>query len=175
MHTAADSSPAGVQVGCAWSGTSVVSYSLGGVLSIFNADDLQAAPKTQRGHNKPVACLLWHSGSNRLISGSYDSPDGTTLVGAMRAWDLSTGLADAFSGDGHNSRVTALGVLKSGGVVSLGLDQTVCFSTAGSRTFDAKVSFEHCALDLGVGSEKVRLVVVLLWWWWRRLPWRLQL
>ena len=139
-----------------------MAYSLGGVLSIFDGDNLQAAPKVQRGHNKPVACLLWHSGSNRLISGSYDSPDdGKTLVGAMRAWDLSNGLADTFTGDGHNSRVTALGVLKSGAVVSLGLDQTVCFSTAGSRTFDAKVSFEHCALDLGVGSEKVRLVVVV--------------
>lgn len=60
-------------VGCLWLNDHIVSVSLGGVISIFLASNLDKSPTTLSGHMKNVSSLTTlHSNPRVLLSSSYD-------------------------------------------------------------------------------------------------------
>jgi len=141
--------PLDMVVGCAWADAGVVAYTLGAALSVHDPASLAPVGEAQYGHNQSINHLLYTGG--KLLSCSFDSPDeGKSLTGAVRSWDLSTGIASNFSGAGHGSRVLKLGAFADGTLATLALDQTLIFSTNG--TYGTKLTLENCPKDMAVGS-----------------------
>jgi len=122
--------PAKQLVGCAWAGAGLLTYSLGGILSLrTNAAD--AAPAlNQYGHSKPIFTACLDPSTGKLLAGSFEDDFKTSSIRAqLRAWDLSTGLATAYAGETHKNKIIGMGVCPSG-VITCGADGTLCFSSS---------------------------------------------
>lgn len=148
-----------MQVACAYcaASDSILSYSLGGQLSLFDSGSLSSGPKSvQVGHNMAI-CSLAISGGY-LVSGGSSSIDEqgsttSTSKGCMRAWDLATATAQPFAGKGHSARILALAALKDGTVVSVGVDDKAIFSSTSPLAYGVEVGLSAAARGLGCGGE----------------------
>jgi len=149
-----------MQVGCVWATAGIVSYSLGSDLSIIDPES-GAVTATQVGHNQSVSALLW--AKDRLLSGSFATwgeGSGSKLWGVVRTWDLSTGLASSFAGEGHTNRVLSLGLFDDGTILSCGLDNCLIASTLSPQPQHgaAKVQLDACPVSMGVGGKLAAVV-----------------
>jgi len=148
--------PLEMQVGCAWASGGLLSYSLGGVLSLLDPVNLSSSIQTQVGHNKSIASICWAS-PDQLVSASYFSMDETSNTGCMRVWDPATGLAKPFSGAGHSSRVLKVAMLADGTVASIGGDDALMISTIGAS--GDKVALDACPVDMAAGASHIAVIL----------------
>merc|ERR1712137_992749 len=117
-----------MQVGCAWGAAGLISYSLGGSLSILDPANPASAIQTHVGHNRAISSICWATAS-KLVSASYAATDETSNVGCMRLWDAETAIAAPFSGSGHDSRVLKVAMLGDGTIASIGGDNMMMLTT----------------------------------------------
>lgn len=60
-------------VGCLWQNDHLITVSLGGIINVYSASDLEKAPRTISGHIKNVSALImFQSDQNMVLSCSYD-------------------------------------------------------------------------------------------------------
>ncbi|KAL1528950.1 hypothetical protein AB1Y20_010272 [Prymnesium parvum] len=148
-----------MQVGCVWAGPLILSYGLGGALTMFSEDCKVVA--TQYGHNRPIATLAMSNG--KLLSGSFE--DAISPIGSIRSWDLSTGLATPFTAadgtqkGGHASMVMKIGVRSNGEIVSIGRDDSMLISSA-DGIYQTKTQLEAAPCDMSCGGSLVAIVTV---------------
>jgi len=146
-----------MQVGCVWAGSTLLSYSLNGALSLLSEG--AELVSTQFGHNRPITSMAMSG--DKLISGSHE--DAMSPGGVIREWDLTTGLAKPFKGadgsqkGGHTSMVIKLAVRKSGEVVTIGRDDSLLVSSA-DGIYGSKVPLDAAPVDMGCGSALVAIV-----------------
>jgi len=145
------------QVGCAWGTDAIVSYSLGGVMSIFRSPTDTAPAVSQYGHHKPINALVFDRQRGVMYSGGFDDATGT-LRGVVNAWDPSTGLAQPFTGEGPTNNVVGLGVC-GGLVVSCSSDDAVIVSDGTSRVFGDKIALGACPKGFSCGGASLAAAV----------------
>jgi len=142
------------QVGCLWTASGLISYSLGGKMSVFEAPT-DAAPKmVQYGHSKPIQCIALKDG--KCLAASFQ--DGTgTLAGQLLCWDLAEGIASAYGGEMHTNMVMAVAATKEG-VITCGMDDSIGFGADGAIT--AKVPLPAQPKGFGCGTDLAAVVTV---------------
>lgn len=145
------------QIGCAWAAAGLLTYSLGGVLSLRTAVGDAAPALVQRGHNKPVSALCFDTAAGRLLSGGFEDGPGT-LKGSVLSWDLSTGVAAGLSGAPHANNVIGIAVV-GGTLVTCSTDDSVGFSEARSSAFGDKVPIGACPRGFSGGGADLVAVV----------------
>jgi len=137
------------QKGCIWTKNGILSYSLGGILTLYRAPTDAAPALLQYGHYRGIGCLAYDGASGTLYSGSYQ--DGTgTLVGLLLGWKLASGLATPFAGEPHANKVMGVGVCGST-VVTCGSDDSVIFSEA--PTWGEKVPIGACPISFSCATS----------------------
>jgi WD40 repeat protein len=99
-----------------WSGdTLAVATSVG--VWLYDADDLNAAPRLLAGHTGPVSSVDFSADGSRLVSGSWDK--------TVRVWDVAAGTQQALL-EGHEGQVESVAFGPDGNtVVSGGFDTSV--------------------------------------------------
>ena len=145
------------QVGCAWGKGGLLSYALGGELSLYRAAGDAAPALVQYGHHKPVNALAFDPNANKLYSGSFDDATGT-LRGILLGWDLAKGVAAPLAGEPHANGVMALAVCGNT-IVSCASDDHVCFSEP--PNMGTKVAIGSCPLGMGATASLVCVVTTL--------------
>jgi len=144
------------QVGCAWGTEALISYSLGGVMSIFRSPTDAEPAVCQYGHHKPINALVYDTATGTMYSGGFDDATGT-LRGVVNAWDPSSGLAKPFTGDGPANNVIGLGVC-GGLVVSCSGDDQVIVSDGTSREFGTKIPIGAAPKGFSCGTALAAVV-----------------
>jgi len=138
------------QVGCQWSKPcGLLSYSLGGELSLFKAPTDAKPSLVQYGHHKPVNALCFDTASSKLYSGSFCDATGT-LKGVLLSWDVTKGIASQFEGEPHSNGIVSIVVCGST-VVTCASDDTIMFSEP--PTFGAKVEIGACPLAMSASTS----------------------
>jgi len=149
--------PAEMQVGCAWAAAGLLSYGLGGVLTVLGEDGKVLS--SQYGHNRPVSTMVLKGG--KLLAGSFE--DAISPLGVVRVWDLATGLSTPFKGadgtqkGGHTSMVIKMAVRASGEVVTIGRDDTFLVSSA-DGVYGIKTPLEAAPIDMGCGAALAAII-----------------
>lgn len=149
-----------MQIGCVWGADSLLSYSLCGALTSLDPTTL-APTQTTFGHNRPIDKLVYDADAKRLYSASFAAVDETSATGLMRCWDLSSGLAHAFSTKecpGHASRIYSAAQLADKTLVTCAMDDALVFSSASPPAYLAKLSLGHSAKAMGAGAKVVAVV-----------------
>lgn len=59
-------------VGCLWQNDHIITVSLGGVINVFSASDLDKDPFSFSGHMKNVTTLTVLKNNQKMLSSSYD-------------------------------------------------------------------------------------------------------
>lgn len=144
------------QIGCAWTAAGLLTYSLGGLLSLRTAVTDAAPSLVQRGHNKPVSALAFDTANGRLLSGGFEDGPGS-LKGSLLSWDLSTGVAAGFSGAGHANNVMGIGI-SAGVLVTCSTDDSVCFSSAAASAYGDRVAIGACPRGFSCGGDTAAVV-----------------
>jgi len=167
-NPAAGNGPAKQLVGCAWATSGLITYSLGGILSLRTSPGDAAPALEQFGHTKPISAACFEPTTGKLLTGSFeDDFKNSIVIGQVRAWDLSTGVATAYAGEGHKNRVLGMGVCPAG-VVTCGQDGTLVVSSE-PNTFGKVISLgmeQEAPVAFGCGrtlcvtaSSKDRVIV----------------
>ncbi|KAF3793675.1 stress protein [Nymphaea thermarum] len=107
----------GMLVGCLWQNDHLVTVSLGGIISIYSASDLEKAPLSFSGHMKSVAGLAVFSegGQKVILSSSYD--------GVIVRWIQGIGYAGRLERK-DNSQIKCFAVVE-GQLTTFGFDNKV--------------------------------------------------
>nr|CAH8847819.1 unnamed protein product [Trichobilharzia regenti] len=105
-------------LGCTWVGQKVATVSLGGSIHIFDVplDSKSLSPPVLsiHGHKLHITCAKYSTVCNRLITASSD--------GTMASWDLTSGLAEMFTGsEAHTSQVQSMSLIEKC-VITVGID-----------------------------------------------------
>jgi WD repeat-containing protein 1 (actin-interacting protein 1) len=140
-----------------WLGNNIVSLSLNGNLSVFNAADLSAAPRLIQAHQSAISCMCLDRASSTLYSGSID--------GVVIARNLTTGVTQRVTGTdkkiicggAHTGKVVGL-CLNNGELTSVGFDDAARFASTATLAYyqDLPLSGQPIA----VGSSGSLLAVV---------------
>ncbi|CAH8495330.1 unnamed protein product [Schistosoma turkestanicum] len=114
-------------LGCTWVGDKVAVVSLSGSIHIFNVPpgSTSLAPPilSINGHKLHITCAKYSTLNDRLITASSD--------GSMASWNISTGLAEMFSGtEAHTSQVQSISLLGKY-VITVGIDDRCVVSSMG--------------------------------------------
>lgn len=112
-------------LGCTWVGNKVAAVSLGGSIHVFDvppgSKSLSPPKFSIHGHKLHITCARFSTPNNRLITASSD--------GSMASWDISTGLAEMFSGtEAHTSQVQSISLLGKY-VITVGIDDRCVVSS----------------------------------------------
>jgi len=149
-----------MQVGVAWSAHGLLSYSLGGELTLIDPDTMNKT-LTQVGHNRSIAGICWSESANVLVSGSYMSVQDSTGTGCMRAWDIKAGTATNFGGSNHSARIVGIGAMGGGAkVASVGIDNKLIFSGFDGSD-GTSVALDECPKQgcLGCGTSVAAVII----------------
>lgn len=122
------------QVGVVWPKRSdglIISLSLSGELNYLNTRSPNPF-KVISGHQKSITALTTTTESTSdvtLWTGSYD--------GRLRAWNSSTGVADAIEGEGHTNIISGLAATKGSHprLYSVGWDDSLRAVDTGAKTY----------------------------------------
>ncbi|KAJ2901752.1 putative WD repeat-containing protein C9G1.05 [Zalerion maritima] len=107
------------QVGVVWTPRAdglIVSINLAGDL-IYLKEGSDEPSKVVHGHNKTITAMQTGKDGKAIWTGSFD--------GRVCAWDMSTGTADAITGEGHTGQVTAFAEGDGGEAFSVAWDDTI--------------------------------------------------
>lgn len=104
-------------VGCLWQNNHLLTVSLGGMINLYSATDLDESPITLSGHRKNVALLTVLNRSEKLLlSCSYD--------GVILKWIVSTGCCGKL--DSKQFGLIKLLAVSEEEVLMAGFDNKVC-------------------------------------------------
>jgi WD40 repeat protein len=137
------------QIGCAWGKPGLLSYALGGELSLFRAAGDAAPALVQYGHHKAINALAYDSAANALYSGSFCDATGT-LKGVLLQWDISKGVAAQLEGEPHSNGIIGIAIC-GGTVVTCATDDSVMFSTPPS--LGTKVEIGACPVAMAASAS----------------------
>ncbi|KAH8875507.1 Actin-interacting protein 1 [Schistosoma japonicum] len=112
-------------LGCVWVGRKVATVSLSGSIHIFDvpSDSKSLNPPilSINGHKLHITCAKYNILNSHLITASSD--------GSMASWDISTGLAEMFSGsNGHSSQIQSMSLMDEY-VITVGIDDLCVVSS----------------------------------------------
>jgi len=138
------------QVGCLWQGDFLVSLSLRGHLQYLDPHSPRQPTRVLHGHNKSIESVAYHSNSNSIYTGSYDS--------VIVRWDESTGDMNEISGDGHKNSIIAMH-LQGNDLWTASLDDTARVTPHGSGYSGAAISLGAKPFDLNVAANEPGLAV----------------
>lgn len=129
------------QLGCLWMGDTLLSLSLGGVVSYLDPANPNKPKKQVFGHSKTVTALAYDKAANALFSGD--------LSGLVVRWNAATAdnasLADA-GNKGHSNSVKRI-VVDGDTVITTAMDDTVRFA-AREGSYTGSVSVQGLPSDL---------------------------
>ena len=145
------------QVGCAWGKGGMLSYSLGGELTLYRAAGDATPALVQYGHHKAINALAYDASKNTLYSGSFCDATGT-LRSVLLSWDLSKGVAAQMGGEHHTNAIIGLAVCGST-IVSCASDDTVGFSEP--PEMGVKVPIGSCPLAMSATNSLCCVVTTL--------------
>lgn len=137
------------QVGCAWGKAGLLSYSLGGELSLFRAAGDAAPALVQYGHHKAINAMAYDAASSTLYTGSFCDATGT-LKGLLLKWNTAKGVASQLEGEAHTNGIIGIAVCGST-VITCATDDHVMFSEG--STLGAKVPIGACPLAMGASAS----------------------
>jgi len=77
--------PEDMQVGVVWTGNTIISLSLRGELTYFDAANIATPSMVVRGHNKNITALATDAAGSTIVSASYDGIVNKFTVGQPAA------------------------------------------------------------------------------------------
>ncbi|XP_021727298.1 actin-interacting protein 1-1-like [Chenopodium quinoa] len=132
-------------VGCLWQNDHLITVSLGGVINVYSASDLEKAPCTLSGHIKNVSSLIiFKNDRNMVLSCSYD--------GVVVKWIRGVGYFGNINMKGHAPIKCCIAV--EGEIILSGFD---------NKVWRAPIQADECgsAEHVDVGSQPKDLSVAL--------------
>ncbi|KAL5016920.1 hypothetical protein ScPMuIL_006509 [Solemya velum] len=119
-----------MQLGCLWQGQHMLTVSLSGYINYLDKNNPTQPHRILKGHNKPMTAMTVTEDRSTLFTGSSDSH--------INYWDSMSGNDGEMAGKGHGSQVQKMTVMGDT-LISIGLDDTVIFSSARERTYGSHV------------------------------------
>jgi WD40 repeat protein len=122
------------QVGVTWPARSdglIISVDLEGNLKYLQ-EGAASPVKVVSGNQKAVTATNYSAETNTFWTGSYE--------GRLRAWDVSTGLADIIQGEAHSNYVSGIVQWPSDKVATVGWDDTIRHISSSQKTFSGSAA-----------------------------------
>eukprot|EP01111_Echinosteliopsis_oligospora_P015948 TRINITY_DN647_c0_g1_i1.p1 TRINITY_DN647_c0_g1~~TRINITY_DN647_c0_g1_i1.p1 ORF type:complete len:595 (-),score=176.23 TRINITY_DN647_c0_g1_i1:49-1833(-) len=138
-------------LGCLWQGEHLLTVNLNGDVTYLDAAK-GGVSKVLKGHNKLITSLAFDPSNKRIYSGSYDAN--------ILSWDVSTGIANSLTGQGHTNSITSM-VVEGGNLVTISMDDTLRVTpVAGGAYGAASLKFDSQPQALAVNKD-VSIVATL--------------
>ncbi|CAF1195939.1 unnamed protein product [Adineta steineri] len=141
------------QVGCLWSGNTILTVSLSGQITYLDRNG-QKPLRTIRGHNKSITALTVARGDNqgtKIFSGSHD--------GLVIRWSVDGREMINITGDSHTNQVQSLASNSRGLVASIGLDDTLRLFNSSWESYDRMEKLSGQPRDVAVSELNIVFLV----------------
>lgn len=115
-----------MQVGCAWSRTTLLSISLNGNINYLNANNSDTIDRIVKGHGKAIVASCLSADRSTLFTASFD--------GQVLYWNLQTGEGNLIEGTGHRSQVQSI-CRHGDNLITCGMDDTVRFISVEEKKY----------------------------------------
>lgn len=147
-----------MQVSTLWAtGDFKLSVSLNGNINILNTADPTAPAATIEAHQVSITAMHYHAASDTLFTGSFDGVLMATGLASGRSTRIAGTDKKIICGGVHTGKLTGLVITNAGVLSSIGWDDTLRFSDAGTRTSTSSVATngQPCGIAHAADSDTV--------------------
>ncbi|EGG16059.1 WD40 repeat-containing protein [Cavenderia fasciculata] len=134
------------QLGCLWvNNDTLISVNLAGEINYLNQAE-GTTTRVIRGHNKLIGAIAYDPATKTLFSSSND--------GVLFQWDLTTGQATPFQGQGHTNQIAQIKI-RGDDIATCAMDDTVRVSKISTRQYGPSIAIDSPGQGIAFAGDVV--------------------